>query len=286
MPDYHTIVWNFINGSVTLPYTLMVGYSYTTMNQKRTRKLHEKRHRRESGAFIVEGKKNIDELLRSSLTVTKLYTTLDMSAHMEHLVAQYRARTGFSNPEIHIVSESKLVSLGTLKSNNAGLAVATIPQPPSLKNLIAHAQQSILIVLDDVRDPGNLGTIMRTADWFGVTHIVASPTSVDPWSPKVVAASMGSFTRVHVTQCILTHFLENAHACGIPIFGACLDGTSVHTLPPLSHGIIVMGSESHGITPDIATYVDTRITIPRIGNGESLNVGVATAIILGALRRE
>lgn len=254
------------------------------MARKLIQKLREKKYRKEAGEFIVEGKKNILELLESSFEVLRISVTLEASEVIERALDSYTKRTQYARPITQIVSEAKLVSLGTLRSNNAGIAIARYKVPVTSDEALARSARELVLVLDDVRDPGNLGTIIRTADWFGVSLIVVSPTTVDALNPKVIAASMGSFTRVDITPLPLDTFLAAAQKNKLPILGAFLDGTNMHALPPQSNGILVMGSESHGIHDTLLHYIDTRVTIPRFGKAESLNVSVATAIILSALK--
>jgi TrmH family RNA methyltransferase len=189
------------------------------------------------------------------------------------------------NPESIIVTEEKLASLGTFQSNNAGVAIVRQRKPALASQVLERAQKEFILVLDDVRDPGNLGTIIRTADWFGITHIVTSETTTDFYNPKTISASMGSFTRVSVTPLPLVQFFSEAEQMNIPSFGAFLDGKSLYEYLQPNHGLIVMGSESHGINKELESLITERITIPRYGKAESLNVSVATGIILSAFRQ-
>jgi TrmH family RNA methyltransferase len=248
-------------------------------------KLKEKKYRKETGEFIVEGKKNILELLDSSFLVIRIYVTLEASEVIENALNSYVKRTGYAHPELHIVSEEKLITLGTLRTNNAGVAIARTKTAISIDEALKRAERELILILDDVRDPGNLGTIIRTADWFGVSLIVVSPTTVDALNPKVIASSMGSFTRVDVTALPLDIFLADAQKRKLSILGAFLDGANIKELPPMSHGILVIGSESHGVSDTLSKFIETKMTIPRYGKAESLNVGAATAVILAALKR-
>jgi RNA methyltransferase, TrmH family len=248
------------------------------MSAKLLRKLTEKKYRDETGLFLVEGRKGIEELLRSDFKVDSIYATLESMAAFEKTTAACG-----KNPPLHCLSEEKLALSGTFRTNNAGIAIAhqkpELPQDAYLK----AAQSGWVLVLDDVRDPGNLGTIMRTADWFGITHIVTSETSVDVWNPKVVSASMGSFTRVSVSSCNLTAFLTKAREEKLPVLGAFLEGKSIYDGLEEHKGFLLMGSESHGIHEELVPLVSEKITIPRKGGAESLNVSIATALILSTL---
>ncbi len=255
------------------------------MSLKTTRKLKEKKYRKETGEFIVEGKKNILELLDSSFEVIRIYATLDAGEAFEDALDVYAKRVDCPRPELHIVSEEKLLAMGTLHSNNAGVAIARAKISITSDEVLERAKDELILVLDDVRDPGNLGTIIRTADWFGISLIVVSSTTVDALNPKVIASSMGSFTRVEVVTLSLDIFLGDAQKQDLPILGAFLDGMNSNELTSHNHGILVMGSESHGISEDLRKFIKTKVTIPRYGKAESLNVATATAVILAALRR-
>jgi TrmH family RNA methyltransferase len=139
------------------------------------------------------------------------------------------------------------------------------------------------LALDEVRDPGNLGTIIRIADWYGISKMVLSPNTADFYNPKVLQASMGSFTRIQFFYQDLSDFITTSSR--IPVYGAFLEGENIHQAHLTTDGIIVMGSESHGISPHVERYVGRKITIPPFGKAESLNVAVATAIICDNFRR-
>ncbi len=255
------------------------------MSQKLIKKLADKKYRTETGLFLVEGKKNILELLESDFIVETLYVTLEASADIDTALDAYRARTK-CNPESIVVGDEKLASLGTFQSNNVGVAIVKQRTSLSSEEILTEAKSEHVLVLDDVRDPGNLGTIIRTADWFGITHIVTSETTTDFYNPKTISASMGSFTRITVTPLPLTSFLCEAKRMNIPSFGAFLDGKDVFSFSYPPHGLIVMGSESHGISKELEPLITERITIPRYGNAESLNVAVATAVVLSSLHTQ
>ncbi len=254
------------------------------MSRKLIQKLKEKKYREEMGLFLVEGEKSIQELLNSDFVIRTLLVTPDTFPLLKDSLENYQERFPDRRIEILNASEESLTDSGTRESNNAGIAIAEIKKPIKTEEVLGVAQKNLVLVLDTIRDPGNLGTIIRTADWFGVTHIVASETTTDFYNPKTIAASMGSFTRVHVIYTSLLHFLHDARVKNIDIFGTFLDGVPVHTYQGATSGLIVMGSESHGIGDDSASLVSKRITIPQHGGAESLNVGVATGIILAALR--
>jgi len=255
------------------------------MSLKTDAKLAHKKYRNETGLFIVEGRKGILELLDSDLRVVRIYVTLEESGSIDSACSAYHIRTGNPLPEVTIVHAQTLSSLGTLETNSTGLAVASMRPSIDEDAILDIATSTFVLVLDDVQDPGNLGTIIRTADWFGITHIVTSPTTVDAYNPKVIRASMGSFTRTHVTELPLESLLTQAAERKIDTYGAFLTGKNLYETSFGTSGFIVMGSESHGISETIAPSIQSHITIPRYGQAESLNVGTATALILSEIRR-
>lgn len=174
--------------------------------------------------------------------------------------------------EVVETSEMELSGLGSFNTNSSALAIARI-RPNAAPKLNAE----YVLVLDDIRDPGNLGTIIRTADWYGIKHIIASEETADFYNPKVITATMGSFCRVHVYYTSLTDYLFGTDW---PLYGASLTGHSLYETNFGKEGFIVIGNESQGISPAIHSLINQHITIPRIGEAESLNASIATAIIL------
>lgn len=248
------------------------------MNERAVRKLHMKKYRDEAQLFLVEGRANVMELLHSDHPVAELFVTKKLEGDV---------RTALERSERHmevtVVTDETLAHMSTLESNDTMLAIA--PYFATRDESDAHkvAQSGYVLVLDDVRDPGNFGTILRTADWFGVRTVVVSPTTVDRYNPKVVSASKGSFLRVDIIETPLVPFLTRARELGTHTFGTFLTGTPLHEVTTTGNGLIVLGNEAHGIQKDIETRITTRVTIPKYGDGESLNVGIATGIVLYAL---
>jgi len=241
--------------------------------------LHQKKYRQQHGAFLVEGAKSVQEVLQSTFRVSLLVATEAFYKENAHLTDRQRI-------PVEIASPAELERIGTLESNNAALAVvSTMENQP----LLAEPGEMAL-VLDDIRDPGNLGTILRIADWYGVRKILCSETTADVYNPKVISASKGSFTRVNWWYGDVARFLaETSGRSKRLIYGAFLDGENVHQLSfvedqPLP-GYLVMGNESNGISAAVGQYVTHKLTIPRFGGAESLNVGIATAVILDNWRR-
>lgn len=229
------------------------------------RSLHDKSGRNESGCFLVEWEKNMLEFLASSFVAREIIVTKDFAE---------TNKTLFKNKKVTIATEKEIEKISTLESNRVWVAVFFKSYNPGYVR-----RKWLTLVLDGINDPGNLGTIIRTADWYGIQDIIASHDTVDVYNPKVVMATKGSLTRVHIEYQDLKEFFKmNKH----PSYGAFLDGTNVHTLDikKTEDILLVIGSESHGIRPGIEKYITHRITIPRKGGAESLNAWVATAIIL------
>jgi TrmH family RNA methyltransferase len=236
---------------------------------KFVKSLQIKKYRKQEQCFVVEGVKSVQELLASDFEVVMLVAT-------NEFLANNRLPT---SAEIIEATDKELASLGEFQSNDSVLAVARIKVPSRLD----PGPKEFALVLDDIRDPGNLGTIIRTADWFGISKIIASEETADFYNPKVIASTMGSFTRCGIFYTDLATYLESKR--GTRMFGAVLDGKDVHTVDFGSGGLIVIGNESRGISNDLAGFITDRITIPKYGNAESLNAAMATAIICDNLRR-
>lgn len=221
---------------------------------------------------MVEGAKSVLELLQSDYQVQVLFTTsVFFQEHIRFLQPQ--------SYEIQEVSQTELERLGDFQSNNACVAVAhTKPNEP-----VVIDTNEYVLALDEVKDPGNLGTILRVADWYGIRKIVCSENTTDLYNPKVIAASMGSFTRVQLYYCDLAAYLQGIQQ--LAVYGAFLAGEKVHQVPFAPTGMIVVGNEAQGIRPEIAAHIQHPIHIPRYGNAESLNVGIATAVICDNLKR-
>ncbi|MHA6247869.1 TrmH family RNA methyltransferase [Pontibacter sp. CAU 1760] len=240
---------------------------------KYIKSLQIKKYRSQHKAFVVEGAKSVIELLQADFEVEYVFMTGDFYRQHSQSLPQGLA--------FDIVGEEELVKAGTFSSNNAALAVARMrPLPP----LQCHPHD-FMIALDDIRDPGNLGTIVRIADWYGISKIVCSETCADFYNPKTIAASMGSFTRVQVHYTDLPVWLQQ-HNANTKIYGASLAGENLHAMQLKPEGIVVLGNEANGIRPEVAAQVNQLIKIPAFGQAESLNVATATAIIIDNFRRQ
>ncbi|HCF04005.1 RNA methyltransferase [Flavobacterium sp.] len=228
--------------------------------------LHQKKHRQTHQLFIAEGIKGIQELLAAHFELEHLYTT------------QTDFETVTSNLKT-LVTDADLKKMSALASPNTCLAVFKMSEVKAINS------SGLIVALDDIRDPGNLGTILRLCDWFGIQQLICSKETVDVYNPKVVQATMGSIARVNVTYVDLYDFIAKSK---LAVFGTFMDGENMYTTNLPQEGIIVMGNEANGISSDIEKIIKNRLTIPRFGTlqkTESLNVATATAIVLSEFRR-
>mgnify|MGYP006138646465 FL=1 len=238
--------------------------------QKNILSLHTKKYRQESGLFLVEGGKNLVELLHSNFEIEQLFCTEKWFKKNEKLLTDIAY--SIEIPEL-------IEKVSTFKANDSGVAVVRQKK----NEVISTASKAeLLLVLDGIKDPGNLGTIIRLADWYGIPNIVCSEDTVEFYNPKVISATMGSFTRVQVGYTQLETWLKNYPST---IYGAFLNGENMHQMQFTKPAALLIGSESHGIRSEIEPYISSKITIPCFGGAESLNAGVATGIILDNLVR-
>lgn len=240
---------------------------------KLIKSLRLKKYRWQENSFVVEGEKNVSLLLASSYQVATVVAT-------PHFLHTYAPLLQQSLLEVFSVDEKTLRDLSNLEENHTALAVAAIPPPAAWEIL----PQQYGLVLDDIQNPGNLGTIIRVADWYGLAGIICSPTTVDLYNPKVLQASMGSFLHVKVYYTDLPSYLAKAP---VPIMGTFTSGESLHdphTMYP-SGGLIAIGNEAKGISSQLLPYIQQRLSIPRYGQAESLNAALAAAIVCDNLKR-
>lgn len=231
--------------------------------------LQIKKYRKQEQCFLVQGAKSVQELLASDYETVMVVGT---SGFLENL------RRPANSVELIETSEKELAALGEFQSNDAGIAVARMK--PNVAFPILPGE--VVLVLDDIRDPGNLGTIIRSADWYGFNKIIASPETADFHNPKVISSTMGSFTRAAIYYTELVPLLKSTTS---RVYGAFLEGRNVHEETFEGGGLVVIGNESRGISEQCQPFVTDRITIPRYGRAESLNAAVATAIICDNIRR-
>lgn len=224
---------------------------------KKIRSLREKKFRDEYGLFVVEGEKMVGEALASGFDVRAVYRRDE-------------------------IGERTMEKISQLSSPSPVLAVVSIPSMVS-----GHDSGGLCLALDSVRDPGNLGTILRLSDWFGVDTVYMSPDTVEMFNPKVIQSSMGSVFRVHAVIAEIAEVCKRFNEQGRPVYGTFIDGVDVYLQHLDSKGLIIMGNESVGISASVASTVSAKLMIPRWpGSGaESLNVATATAVVLSEFRR-
>jgi TrmH family RNA methyltransferase len=236
--------------------------------------LQHKKFRDEYNAFIAEGPKVVGELLADKTFHCKnIYATAAWAdAAANTLATDHRAK-------ISIVADFELEKLAGSASPN--LVVAEFQKKEVVK--IPSLKGKLTLLLDDIRDPGNFGTIIRTADWFGVAHIICSPNTVDMYNPKVVQSTMASLGRVQISYADLADEVRN-HP-GIPVYAAALEGMPLHKAGHVKEALLIIGNESKGIGSALLQLAEEKITIPRYGAAESLNAAIATGIILYAFTK-
>lgn len=277
------------------------------------RSLTDKKERTAHGLFIAEGEKLVAEMAESVLTVRKIFRCRE-DEFGEGTTISYRNRSGENdnrkagttplssaaasagrknNPEqnypgieTEVISRKEMERISALKTPAGVLALIEIPRYELAPDA---ATQNLVLALDNIQDPGNMGTILRLADWFGIRDIVCSGTTADCFNPKVVQATMGAIARIRVHYTFLPSWLKRAPAAGVPIYGTFLNGENIYSAA-LSHtGILIMGSEGKGISPEIERLVNRRLHIPPYpadnSAAESLNVAMATAIACSEFRR-
>lgn len=232
---------------------------------KLIKSLQQKKYRNQHSLFVAEGVKTVHELLKSDIVNHQVYST-DLSLFE------------VGEKSVQLISEKELRQMSNLKTPNKVLGVFEIPEqePIDFSNWV--------VALDDVSDPGNLGTIIRLCDWFGIPHLLCSKKTVDCYNPKVLQATMGSIARVNVFYDDLFQVLENSK---VPVYGTFMEAKNIYQQNLHTSGILVMGNEANGISKEIEKLCKERISIPHFGNSstESLNVATATAIFLNEIRR-
>lgn len=232
---------------------------------KLIKSLQQKKYRNEHGLFVIEGKKALEELLTSIILPYKVYVTKTANFNVKYDCLQ-------------LVSAKELQQMSALKNPNGVLGVFHIPpsEPIGFKDWI--------LVLDGIQDPGNLGTIIRLCDWFGISSLVCSQDTVDCYNPKVLQATMGSIARVNISYTDLSLFLQGNI---LPVYGSFMNGASVYESELPKKGILIMGNEGNGISIAVKQFCTHSVSVPQYGKAttESLNVGTASAILLNEIRR-
>ena len=236
---------------------------------KLIKSLETKKNRKREGLFVAEGPKVVGDLLRAGFQPHSIYST-----HPAPIT-----------PHPTLITDDELRRISFLQHPQEVLAIFHIPES-NHPSSISLQPSTLALALDGVQDPGNVGTIIRIADWFGISHIFCSPDTADVYNPKVVQATMGSLAHVCITYCDLVPLLSKA---GVPVYGTLLDGQDIYQQPLSENGIIVMGNEGNGISPEVRQLVTNKLLIPNFNQNsetaESLNVAIATAITLSEFRR-
>lgn len=237
---------------------------------KQIASLKQQKFRKELGLFVVEGRKMTEELLHSNFEIVGVYAT-------EAFLSDYPA---FAQAET--VTEVQMQQMSGQDTPPGILSVVKIPQQGEIKTT-----SRLILALDGIANPGNMGTLIRTAEWFGIHDIVCSKDCVELWNPKVVQATMGSLFRVKVWESDLAIYLHHAKDEGKSIYGALLDGENLFQMQAKPEGILVIGSESHGIRADVLPCITHPVTIPRVDDSmtESLNAAVAGAILMAEMTK-
>lgn len=239
----------------------------TNLQIKFIKSLHLKKNREENKLFLCEGAKIVGELMsQNTFSIKEIYAQ-----------KQWMDQNPINSISVIEVSPKQMEQLSTLKTPSEVLAVVHFPKTPSFK------KEWLTLYLDEIKDPGNLGTIIRTAEWYGIKNIVLSPNCVEWYSPKVVQATMGSIFRVYPFYEKLVNFIEKNPFSNI--YGAYLEGNPLYNEPFTKNSLLVIGSESHGIHPSHFELINKKITIPSFGNAESLNASIATSIIVDNFKR-
>ncbi len=226
--------------------------------------LQQKKHRNKWGLFVAEGPKVINELLKAKLSLHSIYMT---------------ENDLFEGISSELISKKELSKISFLKNANNAVAVFEIPKKKDISD------KKIIVALDAIRDPGNLGTIIRLCDWFGIEQIICSEDTVDCYNPKVIQATMGSITRVKIEYLNLVKFISKT---SIPVYVGVMDGENIYQQKLPKSAIIVLGNEANGISNEIINLASHKIAIPQFGviqETESLNVATATAVLLSEFKR-
>ncbi len=236
--------------------------------------LKQKKFRTEHQQFVVEGVKVVKELLASPYKVDAVYAFGEIADEL----------AAVSSIVPTIITEMQLQKMSNLDTPNNVLALASIPQAAFS---FQQVKNKLSLALDTISDPGNLGTIIRTAAWFGIDTIICSPNTTDAWSPKAVQATMGALFRTNVVYADLKKVVEEYNNADVPVYATTLDGTDIYKTTLSPNGLIVIGNESHGVSPDLLALINNKLLIPSFSSGaaESLNAAVAAGVVCSEFRR-
>ena len=275
IPSWASVTWP-ASRLICTPLTAFRGSAKYTLHLslppaiKRVRALHRKKGREEHGQYLVQGRKLVQEMFAEGIRPEALYATADAAS-----------LPGMADAVV--MADHELARMGTLETGNEVVAVLRIPvhAPPSQINADA-----LVLALDSVGDPGNMGTIIRLADWFGVQDLLLGAGCVDPFNPKCVQSAMGSLFRVRVHEVDLPERLKILTAASVHLHRAEMNGTPAFDAALQRPAILVLGSESHGISPEVSALPGNALSVPRIGGGESLNVAMAAAALCMEFARQ
>jgi RNA methyltransferase, TrmH family len=253
----------------------------TKAELQRLRSLREKKNREALGLFVIEGEKAIGELLVANFPFLEIYATPVWQLPPS---AASQGGQGSAHVDVTRISVAEMARASHFPTPSSVLAVGRITRPALRPGALEYG---MTLALDGIQDAGNMGTLLRVADWFAFDRIVMSPDCADVFHQKVINASMGSFARVSVHTVELPRVLADlaARSKVTPILGCDLQGDDIHAVAPMENGVVVIGNEGRGISADVATLLTRRVTIPRYGQAESLNAAIAAAIVCDNLRR-
>ncbi len=239
---------------------------------KKIRALHISKYRRQKKSFIVEGPKVVSEFVNSKFNVREIFA-----------IEEWVNKNSNIHNNITQISHKELQAISLLKTPNQVVAIVAYPTQEDFQ----YKENDLVLVLDSIQNPGNLGTIIRIADWFGIDKLICSKETVDVYNPKVVQASMGALTRVEFYYTDLANWLSKLNS-KIPIYGTLLEGENIFKTELSDNGVIIIGNEGNGISPEIQSYIKKRITIPSHNKSimESLNAAIATAIVCAEFKRK
>lgn len=245
---------------------------------KRIKSLALKKYRQKEKLFLVEGDKNVLEVLQSNYKVQELFATdAFLSENQPHIKQA---------SQIISATEAEIKKISLQKNPQRSLAVCKLPT----NNLPPEKLENLSLYLDGIQDPGNLGTLIRICDWFGIDRLFCSPDTADLYNPKVIQASMGSFCRVNISYLPFNVILNVARESKVPVYGTFLNGKNIYSKKLPSSAVLVIGNEGNGIRPEVEKEIEHKITIPRFTGqnkgAESLNAAVATGIVCAEFKRQ
>jgi TrmH family RNA methyltransferase len=236
---------------------------------KYIRSLSQQKYRKEYNVFVVEGDKMAKEWLSSDARIETIVATESWAEEHKSLISKHK------EADCYTAKEQDIQAVSGLQTNTSVLLVAQQNKADLIPGI-----NEWCIALDGLQDPGNMGTIIRIADWFGINHIICSPNCVEAYNPKVVQSAMGGHLRVNIYEAALSDFLSSVN---MPVIAAVLGGENVYEMKRLEAGVLVIGNESKGISPEIQGLATKTVTIPRKGGAESLNAGVSAGILCSLL---